>query len=109
MKCICRNPCQQRVGEEGKIVFFEEGQTGHFSECPEWFEPLEGEGKAMMDFDTAGKEELFEADYNLKDLKDFIEAKYRKKAGNKGMEKTVELLLDCRFRESSVADLNTVM
>ncbi len=106
MKCICRRACQQRVGEEGKIVFFTEGQTEHFSECPEWFEPLEGEGKVAINFNTAEKEELFAADYDLKDLKEFIEKKYDKKAGNKGMEKTVKLLLDCRFRETPGEDLD---
>lgn len=104
MKCICRSKAQALVGE--KIVTFDAGSVAEFDECPCNFEPLEGAEVADIDFDTAEKEELLEAEYDLQSLKDFIEEKFDKKAGNKGKVKTVDLLLDCRYR---AVDLNSVL
>lgn len=109
MKCVCRKKCQARI-KTGKIKYFYLGDIEEFDEVPPNFEPVQGEAKdaTPIDFDTAGEQELMEAEYDLDSLKDYITNNYDMKAGNRGKTKTVALLLDCRFRQVSPADLNPV-
>ena len=98
MKCICERKCQVR-NNFGQAILYSVGEVAEFDECPAYFRPLEGEDVAPLDFATAGREELMEReDYALSDLKAYIESAYGVKAGNRGKEKTVDLLLDCRVR-----------
>lgn len=98
MKCIAVTPTQARL-DGGGIRTFADGDIWEFKKCPPNFEPMEGKNAKEIDFDNAGEAELMEAEYELQDLKDFIEEKYGKKAGSRGKEKTVAFLLDCRYRE----------
>ena len=61
-----------------------------------------------INFETAQEQELLESEFDLDVLKAYIEAKYDKKAGNRGKEKTIDLLLDCRYREINDVDLSEV-
>lgn len=97
MKCIATKPCQYR-DKAGVVHTVGVGAVRDFDECPRFFESLESEETAPIDFDTAGEEELLEREYELDDLKAFIFEKYGKKSGSRGKEKTVAYLLDCRFR-----------
>ena len=97
MKCVCVRDCYIR-NAEGRPQQFSAGQVEEFTITPNHFRPLEGEEAEPVNFDTAQEQELLEAEYELDDLKDFIEKKYDKKAGNRGREKTIDLLLDCRYR-----------
>ena len=101
MKCICLRKCQAVLGDA--IVLFSAGQVVEFEECPRNFESL---ADKEIDFKTAEREELLDGDYDLSELKAYIEETFGKKAGNKGKEKTVALLLDCRYR---AVDLNDVI
>jgi hypothetical protein len=96
MKCICRKERQVRI--KGKAIWFSEGQIADFEECPKYFDPIE-DTTYKIDFSTAKEAELLEGNFDLKELKAFIKDTYGKKSGNRGLEKTVELLLDCRYRE----------
>jgi len=51
-----------------------------------------------LDFATAGEEELLEAEFDLDELKDYIRDVYGKNPRNRGKEKTIAMLLDCRYR-----------
>jgi hypothetical protein len=105
MKCLCVKRCQAR-DNDGYIRTFAKGDVWDFKETPPNFVPIEGEDAVPINFDTAQEQELLESDFNLDDLKEYILKKYGKKAGNRGKDKTIEYLLDCRFRELSDADLN---
>ena len=107
MKCVCRATCQVRM-DSGKIRFFERGAIHNFVICPPNFEPMEGDTPYVVNFETALENELLAAEFELDALRAYIETKYDRKTGNRGKEKLVELLLDCRFREVTQADLNIV-
>lgn len=98
MKCVCERDCLI-ANPQGKIQHFSRGMVVEYPVCPDHFRPLE---KGKINFATAQEEELLEAEYNLDDLKAFIEEKYGRKAGNRGKERTVSMLLDCRFRALDV-------
>jgi len=102
MKCVCRRQCQIRM-PAGKIRFFEEGAVEDFKECPSSFELIEGKD-VKVDFGTAKKEELMESEFELKELRDFIYSKYKKKTGSTSKNTVVKLLLDCRYRD--IGDVN---
>lgn len=104
MKCVCRKRCQARL-DSGKIATFAKGEVADFLICPPHFEPLEGEKAAAIDFNTAGEDELLEAEYDPADLKKYIEETFDKKPGNRGKEKLVDFLIDCRFRQVTDAEL----
>ena len=104
MKCVCRRECYI-ANSEGRHQQFSVGQVVEFVTCPDHFVELGGQG---IDFATAGEEELLEAEYELDELKAFIEKKYDRKSGNRGKERTVALLLDCRYRELDF-DPNTMV
>ncbi len=107
MKCVCRRKCQQR-SKFGKILTFRVGDVYDFEECPTHFEPIEGDNAVALNFDTAQEQELLESEFDLDELKRYIEEKYDRKPGNRGKEKTIEMLLDCRYR-SIDHDLNKVL
>ncbi len=94
MKCLCMKRCQVR-NDDGRAVRHNQGEVVEFSKCPTHFQPLEAE---KINFDTASEDELMEGKYKLDDLKAFLFDKYDKKAGMKGKNKTVALLIDCRYR-----------
>jgi hypothetical protein len=94
--------------DAGNIRFFETGAVWDFVVCPTHFEPMEGDAPYVVNFDTAGEQELLAAEFELDALRMYIETKYDRKTGNRGKEKLVEMLLDCRFREVTKADLNIV-
>jgi hypothetical protein len=107
MKCVCRKTCQIRM-DDGSIKFFHEGAIQDFVVCPTHFEPMGGDAPYVVNFDTAGEQELLAAEFELDALRMYIETKYDRKPGNRGKEKLVEMLMDCRFREVTKADLNIV-
>lgn len=104
MKCVALRSCQA-VLPTGKARYFDRGEVYDFPECPTHFRPLEGDDAAPVSFDTAGEQELLEAEYDLDALKQYIEDRYGKKPGNRGKEKTVEMLIDCRYREIDGMDI----
>lgn len=108
MKCVAVRKCQS-IRDDGKIVFYMKGDIEEFKKCPAHFRPIEGKDAPRIDFATAGEAELLEAEYELADLKKFIEDRYDMKPGNRGLEKTVAFLLDCRFRDLGDMDLNKVL
>ena len=113
MKCVAEVTCQARDAE-GKIRFFRKGQVFDFEECPPNFRPIAGEAAAeeepvKIDFEKASEDELLEADYDIEELRDFITEKYDKKPGNRGKEKLVEMLLDCRYRDISDRNLDDLI
>lgn len=103
MKCVCEKWKQIRMPDGSRKVF-RPGDVGEFDECPKNFRSLAGETKEAfpIDFKTAKEQELLEAEYDLSVLKKFIEDEFGLKAGNRGKEKTVELLLDARYRKLDV-------
>lgn len=105
MKCLCIKKCQAR-DNDGYIRTFAKGDVFEFEEIPPNFAPIEGEDAMPINFDTAQEQELLESEFDLDKLKDYILIKYGKKAGNRGKDKTIEYLLDCRFRELNASDLN---
>ena len=109
MKCVCRKRCQVRRDVDGKIVFFAKGDVENFVVCPTHFEPIEGEDAVALNFDNAQEQELLESEFDLDSLKDYIREKYDRNPSNRGKEKTIEFLLDCRFRSLSEADLKGVL
>lgn len=106
MKCVSIRKCQAIV--DGKAITFDKGDVFDFVICPPHFRPIEGEEAMPINFDTAQEQELLESDFDLDKLREYIETTYDKKPGNRGKEKLVELLLDCRFRSISEADLKGV-
>lgn len=99
MKYTCLRKCQYR-NNSGKIRVAEVGEVVRFKEAPlkEHWQALKD---MEIDFAEMSEEELSAAEYDLGDLKAFIQDKYDMKAGNKGKAKTIEMLMDCRFRELS--------
>ena len=93
MKCVCERDCWI-PNPEGKNQFYARGDVVDFKKKPEHFRAL----KKKVDFDTAKEQELLAADFNLDELKEYIETKYNRKPGNRGKDKMVAMLLDCRFR-----------
>lgn len=108
MKCKATCKCQTRV-ESGRRRTFEKGDVYDFEVCPTHFVPIEGEDALPINFDDAQEQELLESEFDLDELKAYIEKKYDKKAGNRGKEKTIDLLLDCRYRDISNVELNKVL
>lgn len=107
MKCVAKYKCQTRL-DDGRRRTFEKGDVWDFKVCPIHFNPIEGKEAMPIDFDKAQEQELLETDFDLDELKTFIETKYDRKAGNRGKEKTIEMLLDCRYREINT-DLDKVL
>lgn len=108
MKCVAIRRCQTR-NARGTIRTYAKGDVDNFDKCPAHFRPIEGEEAMPLDFETAQEQELLESDFDLDTLKAYIEAKYDKKAGNRGKEKTIEMLLDCRFRALDNVNLDGVL
>ena len=108
MKCVAIRRCQTR-NKYGTIRTYAANDVDDFEVCPAHFRPIEGAEAVPIDFDTAQEQELLESDFDLDELKKFIEDKYDKKAGNRGKEKTIDMLIDCRFRAISDADVSGVL
>jgi len=96
--CVAVRACQSI--KNGRAVFYNKGDVDEFPVCPTHFRPVAGEEGGDIDFDTAKEAELHIADYDLADLKTYIEETFGAKAGNRGKEKTIEMLLDLRFRST---------
>ena len=97
MKCVCVKQCQAR-NDRGVIIFYDVGQVAEFKKCPTHFRPIEGKKAKPVNFMTASEEELREAKFSDSDLKKFIEETYGRRTGNRGRDKMIDMLLDCRFR-----------
>ena len=108
MKCVAVRRCQTR-NDNGVIITYRKGDVDSFKECPTNFRPIEGEEAMPLNFDDAQEQELLESDFDLDELKAYIEKKYDKKPGNRGKEKTIDMLMDCRYRDLSDVDLNKVL
>ena len=93
MKYVCERACQIR--KDGRIITVSKGMVLDLDEPKNYFRLL-GE---KLDFATAGEEELLEAEFDLEELKQYIKDTYGKNPGNRGKEKTIAMLLDCRYRE----------
>ena len=98
MLCICRRTCQEKRDSDGKIIFYEEGSVSDFKKCPLHFEALEGKEAKDVNFESATGPELLAREFELSELKSYIKEQFGMKAGNRGKEKTIALLLDCRER-----------
>ena len=95
MKCVCVCKHQRREEEGKRPGWIFPGDTRDFDECPTHFVPLEN---FDIDFMAASERELLSEGTDLTDMKKFILDKFGEKAGNRGKEKTVEMLLDLRYR-----------
>ncbi len=93
MKYVCERTCQVRKG--GRIVTVDKGMVIELDKPNDFFRPI----GVALDFATAGEEELLEAEFKLDDLKQYIKDTYGRNPRNRGKEKTVAMLLDCRYRE----------
>lgn len=107
MQCVCERKGQTR-GADGKIRFYSLGQVDDFEECPRNFRPLEGEDSVGIDFATAGEGELLAGNFELGDLKSFMREKYGLSAGNRGLEKTVAMVLEYRQRNVSPEEIKVL-
>lgn len=108
MKCVAEQMCQVRL-DDGSIRTFDRGDVWDFKELPPNFRAIGGDSKTKappINFETAQENELLEAEYDLEALKDYIALKFNKKAGQRGKEKTVEFLLDCRYRDTGNLNLD---
>jgi hypothetical protein len=92
MKYVCERTCQIR--KNGKIITVDKDAVIELDDAHPLFRVV-GEG---LDFATAGEEELMAADFDLEELKEYIKEVYGKNPRNRRKEKTVEMLLDCRYR-----------
>lgn len=101
MECICERKVQLRVKGEKRPIWYEPGDVEDFEECPKFFSTMKGR---VIDFATAGKQELDQCNFELPDLKAFIEKQYDLKPGNRGMAKTIEMLMDARERHVGAID-----
>lgn len=108
MKCVCRKKCQVR-NRLGRIRTYRKGDVAQFDECPNHFEPIEGAKAMPLNFDNAQEQELLESEFDLEELKDYIRDKYDRNPHNRGKEKTIEMLLDCRFRALDIDPNDTVI
>jgi len=93
MDCVCVAKCQVKP-EEGRPVRYDVGDVADFDKCPTHFRPL----NTTVDFAEVGEKELIASTFELEDLKSFILDTYNIKAGNRGRDKAIELLIDCRER-----------
>jgi len=93
MLYVCEKRCQVRVS--GRVVTVRKGDVQELEEEHPCFRKI-GED---LDFATAGEAELLEADFELKELKDFIREKYGKNPRTRNRENTIRMLLDCRYRD----------
>ena len=95
-KYIALRTAQTRL--EGRIITVNRGEVIESDEDPgKHFRELELE---PVDFDKAGETELLERDdYDLDDLKAYIKDTFDIKVrANVGKEKTIEKLMDARYR-----------
>lgn len=107
MKCVAERACQILMPDKS-IRFFDRDQVWDFEECPVHFRPLEGP-EATIDFAKAQRDELMAAEFPLQDLRDYIKTRFGVSSGNRGREKTVELLLDLRYREVDLGKTNPIV
>jgi hypothetical protein len=106
IRCVCDQTCQTH-NANGRIQFYDKGDVDSFKKCPKHFSALEGEEAKSINFETASQAELEELNYELSDLKSYIETRYDKKPGNRGADKLIKLLLDCRYRDLGDVNLET--
>lgn len=100
-KYVCENECFV-TNIDGRRQHFLRGDVAEFKKAPTHFRPLKGPKSTAVDFETAGEQELREAEYDVESLRLFIETRFDRKTGNRGKDKLVDLLLDCRFRELDI-------
>jgi hypothetical protein len=104
MKCVAEVTCQSRL-DDGTIRTFDKGDVWDFKVKPTHFRVLESTVESAappVDFETAGESELLEGEYELSELKDYVFSRYGKRVGARGLGKSVDFLLDCRYRALSV-------
>ena len=111
MKQVATRPCQIRLETE-KIVTLKLGDVIDYAEEHPHLRPIStatvAVDAAYTDFETAGEDELFEAEYDLEELKHYIKSRYDVPVRVKSKKKLIEKLLDCRFRDLTVADRQPV-
>ena len=110
MLCVCEKRCQAKL-DWGKTTFFKKGQVQEFEKCPSYFRPLEGDDSTLVDFLTAGEEELTLATWKFDDAFKAIKEKYnvdlKREEGTKKSE-VIAQILDARFRSIDI-DPNKVI
>lgn len=104
MKQVAERPCQVRI--EGKILTLYKGDTVDYPDEHPNLRAIEGETAKSIDFALAGEDELFETEFDLDDIKEYIVNVYNVAVRVKSKKKLIEKLLDCRYRALSDADTN---
>jgi len=103
MKCICIRKHQRKDDTKVRPYWVTVGDTMEFDECPAHFKPV---SEHQMDFAMASENELLSDAADLEAMKAFIKNTFDVSAGNRGKEKTVEMLLDLRYRQAqNLSDL----
>lgn len=102
MKQVAKCGCQVIVS--GKIHTLSTGEVIEYGEKHPHLRPLEGDDAGEIDFATASEDELYEAAYELNDLKNYISNTYKITIRVRSKKKLVELLLDCKYRDLNEPD-----
>lgn len=109
MKQVAKRNCQVRL-ENDKIVTLNRHEVIDYDGEHVHLRPIHtasvAEDTAPVDFETAQEAELFEAEYDLEELKDYIKSRYDVPVRVKAKKKLIEKLLDCRYRSLTPADTN---
>lgn len=105
MQQVAIQSCQIR-NELGKVITVYKNQVVDYDEEHPFLRPIEGSKAKAIKFETAGEDELFEAEYDLADLKEFIKTTFEVPVRVKTKKKLIEKLLDCRYRVVDVSELN---
>lgn len=123
MRCVAIKACQKRMESgrfKGRIVFFKPGEIGEFEECPEGFRPI-GTTVVMehrdpvgdtieyidgIDFASATEEELFETEFNIEELKEYMSLHHPaiKIPYNIGREKLIQKFVYARTNDTEATD-----
>lgn len=94
MICVCETLCQVRLA--GKAVLFEVGEVADFEVCPPHFRPMDD--NYVIDFNKASEDELKAAQFNVADLRSFINETYKKKLTTDDRDRLISVLIDARGR-----------
>ena len=89
---VCEKACQVRVA--GKIQTFRKDDVVDLDGPHHCFRKV-GEN---LDFATATEDELLEADFELKELRDFIRENYDLNPRTRNKMNTIRMLIDARYR-----------
>jgi len=94
MKYVCDKTCQVRAN--GRIITLRKGETLTTEDKIE--NPNLRTITAKVDFGKASENELFEADFDLNSLKQYIKDAFDIPVRVRSKKSLIELLMDCRFR-----------